>query len=212
MNSKAPLHTPTSPDALYLGMDVGGTKCAALLGNATGEVLDRREWPSRVERGPRAMIDDFLAYARTAPRVVAAGVAIGGPLNAVDGRVLSPPHLPGWTDLPLKAQLEQELGIPVFVEHDAAACALAEYTWGGWRGCHCLADTLFPDAILLGSLARHLGDAWLAQVRARYEAEAHPHARRLCTLQPASLGARVQDLSALVAAMQPAPQKKHETC
>jgi hypothetical protein len=69
-------------------MDVGGTKCAALLGNATGEVLDRREWPSRVERGPRAMIDDFLAYARTAPRVVAAGVAIGGPLNAIECEII----------------------------------------------------------------------------------------------------------------------------
>ncbi len=90
MNSTATLHTTPSPDALYLGMDVGGTKCAALLGNATGEVLDRREWPSRVERGPQAMIDDFLAYARTAPRVVAAGVAIGGPLNAIEcGIILS---------------------------------------------------------------------------------------------------------------------------
>ncbi len=291
---------------LYVGLDVGGTKCAGVLGNARGDVLDRREWPSRAERGPQAMIADLLAYARSAPSAVAAGVAIGGPLNALAGIVRSPPHLPGWTDWPLKAQLEQELGVPVFVEHDAAACALAEYTWGGWRGCHTLiyltcgtgfgagividgriyrgagghsieigharfapdgptafgkagsneaycsgtalrllaewklgrtlsprgvaeaaaagdagalgvlrlhaestgqvcanlADALFPDVILLGSLARHLGEPWLQMVGTRFESEAHPHARQLCQLRGTTLGDRVQDLSALVVAMQ----------
>ncbi|MEI6166850.1 MAG: ROK family protein [bacterium] len=291
---------------LFLGFDVGGTKCAGVLGNAAGEVLERHEWPSRVERGPEAMLADFLAYAKSAPAVTSVGVSIGGPLDALNGIVLSPPHLPGWDKVPLKARLEQALGIPVYVAHDAAACALAEYTWGGWRGCHSLiyltcgtgfgagiiidgkiyrgagghsieigharfapdgpeafgkvgsneaycsgmglgllaqwklgqtfspkevveraakgdlgaqevirihaeatgqvcanlADTLFPDVILLGSLARHIGASWLDLVRARFDLEAHPHARRLCTLQPASLGDRLQDLSALVVAMQ----------
>lgn len=295
-----------SDGGLFLGFDVGGTKCAALLGNAAGEVLERKEWPSRVERGPEAMIADFLAYAKNAPAVSAVGVSIGGPLDALNGIVLSPPHLPGWDKLPLKSRLEQALGIPVFVEHDAAACALAEYTWGGWQGCHSLiyltcgtgfgagiiidgriyrgagghsieigharfapdgpeafgkvgsneaycsgtglgllaqwklgqalsprevvelaaqgdpgaqevirmhaeatgqvcanlADTLFPDVILLGSLARHIGASWLDLVRARFDTEVHPHARRLCTLQPAGLSDRLQDLSALVVAMQ----------
>ncbi|MCF7854295.1 MAG: ROK family protein [Candidatus Pacebacteria bacterium] len=290
---------------LYLGMDVGGTKCAAVLGTARGEIVDRREWPSRVERGPQAMIDDFLEYARSAPSVTAAGVSIGGPLNAVQGIVLSPPHLPGWRDLPLKQQLEDELNVPVFIEHDAAACALAEYTWGDWKGVHALiyltcgtgfgagividgrvyrgsgghsieigharfaeegpwafgktgsleaycsgtalrllsewklgrtltphevsalaragdpgarevlrihaeatgqvcanlADTLFPDVILLGSLSRHLDGDWLEQVKRRYDNEIHPDARALCKLQPNTLGERLQDLSAVAVAI-----------
>ncbi len=296
----------TDNGPLYLGFDVGGTKCSALVGNRRGECFARKEWPSKVERGPRAMIADFLDYAKEAPPYAAAGVSIGGPLDALNGVVLGPPNLPGWNDLPLKAHLERELGVPVFVEHDAAACAMAEYTWGGWSGCHCLvyltcgtgfgagiiidgkiyrgagghsieigharfaddgpvafgkagsneaycsgtglgllaswklgremtpreisdaaaaedsgakevlrihaeatgqvcanlADMLFPDVILLGSLARHLGKPWLDQVAARFNKEVHPHARRLCKLQQAVLGERLQLLSALVVAMQ----------
>jgi glucokinase len=94
---------------LFMGLDVGGTKCAALLGNARGEVLNRSEWASHVERGPEAMIADFLAYARNAPPVTAVGVSIGCPLDSLNGVVLSPPNLPGWNSLPLKARLEQDL-------------------------------------------------------------------------------------------------------
>ena len=39
-------------DSVYLGWDVGGTKSAAVLGNADGDVLDRSEWPSDADRGP----------------------------------------------------------------------------------------------------------------------------------------------------------------
>lgn len=290
----------------YLGLDVGGTKCALIVGNEQGAILHREEWFSHTERGPQSMIDDFIIRAKNHGDCAAAGVAIGGPLDTVNGIVLSPPHLPGWDRLPLKSRLEQTLGLPVFVEHDAAACALAEATWGGWtcarnlvyltcgtgfgaglvlngkihRGagghsletgharfsnvgpeafgkqgsleawcsgtalrllsewkhgrsldgpalsalarkgdahareiltlnaravgqvCANFADMLFPDVIVLGSLARHLGDSWLREVRACFEAEAHPHARERCTLAPSSLGERLQDLSTLVTAHQ----------
>lgn len=100
-------HDPDAP--FYLGFDVGGTKCAAILGTADGQVLDRQQWPTRAERGPEAMIADLLAYARSAPEVAAAGVSIGGPVDVLNGVVLSPPHLPGWDCVPLKAKLEQAL-------------------------------------------------------------------------------------------------------
>lgn len=292
----------------YLGLDVGGTKCSLVLGDETGRISHREEWPSRTERGPEAMIADFTTRARALPGFSAAGVSIGGPLDTAQGIVLSPPHLPGWDRLPLKIILERELRVPVLVEHDAAACALAEYTWGNWKNieslayltcgtgfglglvlggrvhrgagghsieagharfakegptafgkqgsleawcsgtalrllsewkhgrsldgrqlatlaregdvqardiltlnaravgqfCANLADMLFPEVIALGSLARHLGDDWLQTVHAQFEAEAHPHARERCRLEPASLGDRLQDLSALVVARQAA--------
>ena len=64
------------------------------------------------------------------------GVAIGGPLDAQRGIVYSPPNLPGWDKVPLKQRLSDALHLPVSVEHDAAACALAEYHWGAGRGAH----------------------------------------------------------------------------
>jgi len=121
-----------------LGWDVGGTKSAAVLGTAGGEILARREWPSGAPRGPEAMIADFLPQAREllaeAGGVEGVGVSIGGPLNPLEGVVLSPPHLPKWDRVPLVEVLQRELGLPVVIEHDAAACLLAEWLWGAARG------------------------------------------------------------------------------
>ncbi len=122
-----------------LGWDVGGTKSAAVLGDSGGRILGRREWPSDVARkGWRGMMDDFLA---AAGELVAqhgqaelAGVSIGGPMNARKGVILSPPHLPGWDEVPLVELLGRELGLDVVVEHDAAACLLAEWLWGAAQG------------------------------------------------------------------------------
>jgi glucokinase len=131
------------PSKKYLGIDIGGTKCAVLVGTAAGEVLGRQEFPSIVERGPREMIAEIVDRARQLMRghgrLAGAGVAIGGPLDAESGVVYDPPNLPGWHAIKLSAQLEQKLGLHVDIEHDAAACALAEYYWGAGKAATRLA-------------------------------------------------------------------------
>ncbi|CAN5467882.1 ROK family protein [soil metagenome] len=128
-----------SNSSLLLGIDIGGTKSAVIIGTSAGEVVSRREFPSRTERGPMAMIGDLLAAAgellKLHPGVVSAGVSIGGPVNVANGVVLSPPNLPGWDSIPLRQILTQALNLPVHIEHDAAACAKAEYLWGGGQNC-----------------------------------------------------------------------------
>lgn len=124
---------------LFLAFDIGGTKSAALLGTAWGQVLAREEFPSLAQRGPHPMIDDLCAAARRLLSQLhavplAIGVSIGGPLDAEQGVIQSPPNLPGWDQVPLKALLQERFGVHVCVEHDAAACALAEYRWGAGRG------------------------------------------------------------------------------
>src|SRR5262245_7454082 len=127
---------------LYLGLDVGGTKCAVVVGDETGAVRDRIEWPSLAERGPHPMIVELLAHARAMlakqAGVIGVGVSIGGPLDAREGVIHSPPNLPGWEAIPLRQMLREALKLPVRVEHDAAACAMAEYRWGAGRGAESL--------------------------------------------------------------------------
>jgi len=123
---------------LYLGWNVGGTNSSAVLAGADGSILEREAWPSGASRGPSAMIADFVARAARLielhPEASAVGVSIGGPMNAATGTIHSPPHLPGWDDVPLAALLREKLGRDVFVEHDAAACLLAEWLWGEAKG------------------------------------------------------------------------------
>jgi len=62
---------------LLIGIDIGGTKCAVILGNTVLEIL-------------------------------------------------SPPNFPGWDNIPIVNILEEKFGIPVVIQNDANACALAE--------------------------------------------------------------------------------------
>lgn len=81
-----------------------------------------------------------------------------------------------------------------------AATVIAQHARATGHACALLADLLFPHAIALGSLARYLGEPWMAAVRDTFAAEALPDAVALCRLAPAGLGPRLQDLSALAAA------------
>jgi len=126
------------PNSTLIGWDVGGTKSTALIGTPDGRVLARDSWPSHTERGPQAMIAEFLERVaplmRQFPAAAALGVSIGGPLNPGQGIIFSSPHLPGWDNLPLRDILVRELKINVIIEHDAAACLLAEHLWGAAAG------------------------------------------------------------------------------
>ncbi|MHC5058227.1 MAG: ROK family protein [Planctomycetota bacterium] len=122
---------------LVLGWNVGGTSSSLAVATPAGELVERDGWPSSPERGPDAMIAEFLDRARPVAgrhEVARVGVSIGGPLNTLTGRILSPPHLPGWDDVPLADVLSRELGLEAVVEHDAAACLEAEWFWGAARG------------------------------------------------------------------------------
>lgn len=62
------------------------------------------------------------------------GLAVPGPVDRERGLILKPPNLPGWQDVPLRAWLSDALGLPVRVENDANAAALAEWRFGAGRG------------------------------------------------------------------------------
>lgn len=121
-----------------LGIDIGGTKTALVVGTPDGRIVERREFPSQADRGPDAMLENILAEARSLarvhPEIAAAGASVGGPVDAERGVVLGPPNLPGWTEVHLERELEKGLALPARIEHDAKACALAEWQYGAGRG------------------------------------------------------------------------------
>ena len=120
--------------ALYLGLDIGGTKCALVSGTESCEILSRYEIKTADYPDWRDLIDALLAQ-RPAGQYAAVGVSCGGPLDSARGLILSPPNLPGWDEVPIVAYLQEKLGIPAFVQNDANACALAEWRFGAGRGC-----------------------------------------------------------------------------
>ncbi len=122
-----------------LGFDIGGTKTAVVSGLPDGTVLARHAFPTEPERGAERVVEQMEAAARELLRgaghaPAAVSVSIGGPLDVLQGIVKSPPNLPGWRDVPLKAMLARRFALPVYVEHDGNAGALAEWHFGAGRG------------------------------------------------------------------------------
>ena len=129
-----------------IGIDIGGTKLATVVADSTGHILSKVRKPTLAEKGPEYalqllfdMVHETVELAGLAVGEIAAiGVSCGGPLDTKTGVVYSPPNLPGWDALPLKAKLESEFQIPVTIENDANASALAEFRFGGGRGYNAL--------------------------------------------------------------------------
>jgi glucokinase len=125
-----------------IGLDIGGTKSVVLEGTHAGEILAREQAPTRPEEGFRATFERLAAaVARRLGAALEAGrgvralsVSIGGPLDTARGIIYSPPNLPGWDAIPLKALLEERFGLPAYVQHDGAAGAIAEWRFGAGRG------------------------------------------------------------------------------
>ncbi len=64
----------------------------------------------------------------------AIGICAPGPLHQKTGVILNPPNLPGWVDVPLVEMTRQKFGLPVTLENDCNAAALAEARYGAGRG------------------------------------------------------------------------------
>lgn len=129
---------------LLLGIDIGGTKCAACLGESGGSGLriaakKRFETPAG---NPRKAVEKLLSLSaeileeNAAPpeSLSAIGVSCGGPLDSKRGVILSPPNLPGWDGIEISAAFESRFGAPCGLQNDANACALAEWKFGAGRG------------------------------------------------------------------------------
>lgn len=120
----------------YIGIDIGGTKCAVTLGDADGNILLKERF---LTESPDVTVVRILDAARTlmarsdAP-VLSAGISCGGPLDPARGVILSPPNLPGWDHIEIVRAVEDALGIPAVLCNDANACALAEWRFGAGRG------------------------------------------------------------------------------
>ena len=129
---------------LLVGVDIGGTKTAVVIGTASAKglgIMARRAFPTEPDVRPwRETVKTIGEEARAlleheAPGVPAAvGVSCGGPLDSRAGVLLSPPNLPGWDRVPIVDELQKALGCAAFLQNDANACALAEWRYGAGRG------------------------------------------------------------------------------
>ncbi len=118
-----------------IGIDVGGTKCAAaLVSLPDGRLLERRVQPTRPERGGAAVLADVIELARSmqgaAKGVVPHSIGLAVcELVGVDGQILSDATI-RWLGMPIGAELHKATKLPVVVDADVRAAARAEAVLG----------------------------------------------------------------------------------
>ena len=132
-----------SRENLALAYDMGGTKLLAGVISHQGEIVESLREPVAKAEGRLAVIEQMLnmgqALLKRHPEISRAGVASAGPLDPKEGLLLDPTNLTtggaGWGIVPLVKELEQGLGMPVKLENDAAATAMAEHWIGDGKAC-----------------------------------------------------------------------------
>jgi glucokinase len=118
--------------SVTIGVDIGGTKIAAGVVSANGEVLARARRdtpasdPDQIAHDVAAVVAELQA-GRTDVRAI--GVACAGFIDRTGSRVLFAPNL-AWRDEPLKMRLEAIVDHPVTIENDANAAAWGEFRFG----------------------------------------------------------------------------------
>ncbi|PFP29593.1 sugar kinase [Bacillus sp. AFS073361] len=123
------------------GLDIGGTKCAVVLGveDEKGiKVVAKQSFPTpgTPDSALLTMMDELekLLQEQNEMELKAIGISCGGPLDSKKGLILSPPNLPNWDRVDVVSLLKERFQVPVSLQNDANACALAEWKWGAGKG------------------------------------------------------------------------------
>ena len=117
---------------LALAVDVGGTKLAAGLVTAEGDLVTSASSPTPRDVDAESLFSVVLALCDAVGgdgEVVVCGVGCGGPMTR-GGEEVSPLNIPAWRDFPLRQRLAAAFNLPCCVDNDAIALAVGER----WRG------------------------------------------------------------------------------
>ena len=128
--------------AVFIGLDIGGTKIMVAATDREGNILRQsRTATSTSLETDLENINRMISELAADDEIKSMGAAIGGPLDWEQG-VVSPLHQPAWRNVPLKEIMESKWSCPFHVDVDTNVAALGEYRWGGVSAARFLYLTL----------------------------------------------------------------------
>ena len=139
----------------FLGIDIGGTKSAVVIGDDRGAIIDKVSFPTEEPKGPEQCIERLLQtsehlISKHGIRTTATGVACGSPLDPDLGIIQSPAQLQSWKDVEITKIFQDRFLVPAFLDNDANAGALAEFCFGAGKGCKHMAFLTFGTGMGAG--------------------------------------------------------------
>lgn len=121
-----------------IGIHLDPTVLTVVLLDLSGTVIADRSIPMPADTSVEQIVDRIavaveaiVAQSGVDPdRILGAGAAAPGPIDLANGTVLNPPLLVGWDRVPVREVLAARLDMPVLLEKDVTAAAVAE-SWAG---------------------------------------------------------------------------------
>jgi len=130
-----------------IGVDIGGTKCAVILGEIPDEdksgvkfiktsffpTIKDNTYKTTLAKIESEMLKIIAGAGLETGGIASIGISCGGPLDSKTGVIMSPPNLIGWDDVRITEYFEGKYKIKTVLENDANACALAEWKFGAGK-------------------------------------------------------------------------------
>jgi predicted NBD/HSP70 family sugar kinase len=114
-----------------IGVDIGTARTTVATGDLVGRVLRREVFPTDSDREKtfRLITDCIQEFIKSEPTIEGVGISVPGLVDAETGTALFIPHFK-WRDWAIADELRSVTGVPVSVDNDANAAALAELWLG----------------------------------------------------------------------------------
>lgn len=132
--------------ATAYALDIGGTKIAASIVNAKGELLEEplivscpQESSEAVVTACIELLNKLKSGSSYQPSCV--GISTGGTINTKGEIIYATSSIPNWQGTPLASMIEKEMKLPVVVCNDGNCAAIAESRIGegkNKKSCLCL--------------------------------------------------------------------------
>ena len=129
--------------SLIGAIDMGGTKIAVGLVSLQGEVLAGEQFPTQTHPYPAGGLQEIVTrldrlLLQAGQPLAGIGIACTGQVNPATFSLGHNAFLPGWDGAQMVTRLQQHYHVPVALQNDAVAAALAESAWGAGKGLETL--------------------------------------------------------------------------
>lgn len=119
-----------------IGVDLGGTKVAAGKVNESKLTKQLTEKLDQSSQDPMDAVDMIISLIKNLmdESVIGIGIGVPGLVDRASGVVYDVLNIANWREVPLKAIIEEQFNIPVYVDNDSNCFAMGEYRYGAFAG------------------------------------------------------------------------------
>src|ERR1700756_5059795 len=123
-----------------IGVDLGGTNLRIAAVDDQGRLMEKVTLGTKTVLGRHQVLNEMCETIRrvsdkykSSGALLGVGIGVPGIIDMQTGMMRDSPNLPGWSEYPVRNEIEKRLGAPVILENDANAAAFGEKWLGAGR-------------------------------------------------------------------------------